>query len=106
MLPQSFSESELDSVRESYSAFVDHYAAECGIDNPDELRDEVERIGNVGELLKVDTQEAQDALRETADEIEKEEHPRWEDDENSGSVIHSDTCTDGELESMFSTLGK
>ena len=105
-LPQCFGDSELETVREAFSKFIDQYDADCDIANPDELRDEAIRIGNVGELLKVNTDGAQDALRESADEIEKEESARWEDDEDRRSVVNPDACSDGELDSMFGTLGK
>ena len=106
VLPQCFGESELETVREAYSKYVDQYGAECDIENPDELRDEAVRVGNVGELLKVNTDGAQDALRESADEIEKEESARWEDDDDRHSVVDPDACSDGELDSMYGTLGK
>lgn len=103
-LPQSFAESELDTVRGAYSEFADRYAAECDLRNPDELREEASRVGNVGDLLQVDTDAAQDMLRESAREIEKEEESRWDDDDDRRGGGDSDVCSD-ELDSMFGTLG-
>ena len=105
VLPLSFAESELDSVRGAYSEFADQYAAECDLRNPDELREEASRVGNVGDLLQVDTDAAQDMLRESADEIEKEVESRWDDDDDRRGGGDSDVCSDGELDSMFGTLG-
>ena len=105
-LPRFFEESELKSVREAYASFVDQYVAECDSGNPDELRDEAVRVGNLGEALNVNTDEAQDALKASADEIESEEGSPWEDDGDRGRVVDADACSDGELDSMFGTLGK
>ena len=107
-LPQSFAESELDKVRVAYSDFADEYAAEFDSKNPDEIREEASRIGNVGDLLKVDTDAAQERLREFADEIENEEESRWDDDDErggGGGGGGSNVCSDRELDSMFGTLG-
>ena len=105
-LPRYFSESELETVREAYSYFAERYPDECDLRNPDELRDEATRIGNVGDLLQVDTDSAQTALKESADEIEKEEGSGWDDDDDRrGGGGDSGGCSDGELDSMFGTLG-
>jgi len=106
VLPQFLGKSELQSVREAYSNFVGRYPTECYIEDPGDLRDEAVRVGNVGKLLKVDTEDAQDALTESADEIEREERGGWEDDEDRGHVVDSDPCSDKELDSMFGTLRK
>ncbi len=105
-LPLSFEESELVTVREAYSEFIDSYAAECDLKNPDELREEASRIGSVGELLAVDTDAAQDVLRESADEVETEQESRWDDDdERRGDGGDPEMCSDRELDGMFGTLG-
>lgn len=106
-LPESFDATELEAVRVAYSEFVDRHAAECGLgDHPDELRDNAARIGDIGELLQVDTDAAQAALREVADEIERKESRDWDDDDDRrGGGAGSDECSDGELDSMFGTLG-
>jgi hypothetical protein len=76
-LPENFEETELEAVRAAYSEFADQHATECYLTNPDELRGEAARIGALGDLLQVDTDFAQGALRERADEIEREEPPEW-----------------------------
>ncbi len=106
VLPLSFEKSELDTFRETYSEFAGKYAAECDLNDPDELRDEASRIGNVGELFKVDTAEAQDMLSESAKRIEEEEESRWDGDESrTSSDGSSEVCSDIELDAMFGTLG-
>jgi hypothetical protein len=105
-LPGAFEAAEVKNIREAYSAFADRYSKECDISNPDELRDEASRLGDVGDLLQVDTDAAQDTMRESADEIEKEEGSGWDDDDDRrGCGGSSDECSDGELDSMFGTLG-
>jgi hypothetical protein len=103
-LPETFEEAELEAVRAAYSEFADRRASECDFTNPDELRDEASRIGEVGDLLQVDTDSAQGALKETADEIERTEPQEWDGDDSGGGG-GSDECSDGELDSMFGTLG-
>jgi len=104
-LPLSFTETELNTVREAYSKFADQYAAECDLNNPDELRDEAARIENIGALFGVDTDSAQEMLRESAHEIEKEEESGWDNDDWQGNVSDSEMCSDRELDAMFGTLG-
>jgi hypothetical protein len=103
-LPNSFIDTELKAIREAYAEFADHYADKCDLSNPDELRDEASRIGDVGDLLQVDTDYAQDTLKDSAVEIEKDQESGWdEDDRDYGG--RSDECSDRELDSMFGTLG-
>lgn len=103
-LPQSFAESELETVRESFSEFADWYSGECDLKDPSELRDEASRIGHVGQLLQVDTAAAQETLKESADTLEREEQSPWDDDDDLRSGRDPDICLNGELDSMFSTL--
>jgi hypothetical protein len=109
VLPRrTFARSELDDIREAYSDFVDECAVDCGLSDPEEIREEASRIESVGNLLSVDTESAQESLRETADEIQtKEEHNQdWDsDDESRGRRSSTDECSDSELDSMFGTLG-
>lgn len=104
-LPKLFAESELQTVREAYSTFLDGYGTSCDLTNPDELREEASRVGNVGDLLKVDTDSAQESLRESADEIESQEPERPDDDDDRRGGGDSEICSDAELDSMFGTLG-
>jgi hypothetical protein len=103
-LPQSFVVSELESVRVAYSEYADQYAAECDLTNPDELREQASRISDIGDLLQVDTNTAQETLRQSAHEIEVEQESRWDDDDYRRGGGSSDECSDGELDSMFGTL--
>ena len=105
-LPKCFAKSELEMVRIAYSAFTDKYGKSCGLSNPDELREEASRVGDVGDLLEVDTKSAQDSLRESADEIESEE-PETPDDDGVNHPLDagdSEVLSDLELDSMFGTL--
>jgi hypothetical protein len=104
-LPQSFCEADLETVRVSYSEFADTFASSRDLGNhPDELREKASRIGEIGDLLEVDTEAAQNAIKETADEIERTEPQEWDGDDSRGGGV-SDECSDGELDSMFGTLG-
>lgn len=104
--PESFGTQELQAIGYGYSNFADAYSTECDISSPDELRDEATRIGEVGDILNVDTDEAQKTMRESADEIEESEGTGWDDDdERRSSGGNPAECSDGELDSMFGTLG-
>jgi hypothetical protein len=102
--PASFDESELESIRMEYSDYAERYASECDLTNPQELREEASRMGVVGKALHVNTNSAQETLRESAHNIEEEESDRDDDDDRRGGGI-SEECSDVELDSMFSTLG-
>lgn len=104
VLPNSFIESELNTVRVAYSTFAVRYANNCDLESSDEIRDEASRVGSVGDLLEVDTSSAQESLSALADEIKDEEESRWDDDDDRRSGVSSDVCSDRELDSMFGTL--
>ena len=75
--------------------------------DPEEIRSEASRVEDVGDLLGVNTDNAQETLREAADEIEREreDNPKWDsDDDSRGGGGASDYCSDSELDSMFGTL--
>lgn len=104
---QTFTIYELDQIRDAYNDFVGRYADECDLNDPEEIREEASRIGSVGGLLGVDTDSAEDSLRETAKTIEEEqeEDHEWDsDDESRSGGDSSDSCSDSELDSMFGTL--
>lgn len=103
-LPQSFVESELEIVRETYSEFAEQYPDDCGLSDPEEYREEASRIGNIGDLLNVDTGYVQDRLRESANEIEEERASQWDGDDDRRGNSSFDMCSNGELDSMFGTL--
>ena len=104
-LPQSFSKSDLEAAQHAYSEFAERFATEYDANNPEDIREDASRIGNVGELLDVNTDAQQERLRELADEAEKEQESRWDDDDERRGGGNSNICSDGELDSMFGTLG-
>jgi hypothetical protein len=106
LLPELFDEDELETVRVVYSEFADGHAEECDFTNPDELREEASRIGEIGNLLEVDTESVQEMLKQSANEIEETEGSDWDDDERGSGRGASDECSDIELDSMFGTLGR
>jgi hypothetical protein len=104
---QTFTKSELAKIRESYSDFADVYAVDCGLSDPEEIREEASRIESIGDSLGVNTDSAQESLRDAADEIQtkKEHNMDWDSDDESRGHRLSDECSDSELDSMFGTLG-
>lgn len=104
-LPESFDDAEVEPTRMAYTELAETHACECDISNPDELRDEASRINAVGDTLQVDTDFAQDILRERADEREREEPSNWDSEDRGRGSGSFDECSDGELDSMFRTLG-
>jgi hypothetical protein len=106
-LPQrTFKKSELDKIREPFSDFVDTYAFDCGLSDPEEIRDEASRVESIGDLLGVDTESAQESLRDAADEIQtkKDHNMDWDSDDELRGRRLSDECSNSELDSMFKTL--
>jgi hypothetical protein len=76
-VPNSLVGAELESARQVYAKFAERFVEDCDSDNPDEIRSDAARIGNVGEILGVDTDTEQTTLRDFASEIESEnEKPR------------------------------
>lgn len=108
LLPrQTFEKSEMDNVREAYTDFVEQFSFDCGLSDPEEIREEASRIESIGNILGVDTDSAQESLRETADEMETRQihNQDWDSDrELRGPSGVSAECSDSELDSMFGTL--
>lgn len=102
-VPQSLTAGELEDVRSLFSGFIDTFPSDCDLTDPSELRNAASRIDRVGELLRVNTAAAQDALEKAADEIERDQTD-WDDDDQEYKDGPSQV-TDQELDSMFSTLG-
>lgn len=103
--PEAFAEDELQSARDAYSEYSARYASECTLQDPEELRNEAMRIGEIGDSLLVDTEWAQDVLKSSAGDIEAEQESRWDDadDDRRGSGSYEE-CSNGDLDSMFRTL--
>lgn len=111
-LPHMFSATELEEIQDAYGGFAHGYAegcvsGSCDIDDPESLREEASRVDYVGDLLKVDTQEAQKTIRDYAKKIEEEseEHRDWDDDDGPRGGGSTEECSDRDIDSMFGTLG-
>ena len=103
-LPASFSKPDLDVARQAYSDFAEQFVAEQDDNDPENIRNDVSRIEEVGDVLGVDTSAERETLRERADELENEQARPWEDDDDRRGGGNSDYCSDGDLDSMFGTL--
>jgi len=113
--PEEFSQFEREEIRESYGIFAEEFASECArgeldIKDPELIREEASRVDYVGDLLNVETSDAQKILREYADkrEQEEEEERNWDrdDEHRGGGRSGASDCSDEEIDSMFGTLGK
>ena len=104
--PNSFADHEIQTVRLAYDDYAQRYPDEHTPTGPDGLRDDATRIGNVGEMLGVDTSAEQEKMKELADEIEAERASHWDDDDQDDRVHVPEPvdCPDAELHSMFRTL--
>lgn len=88
ILPRgTFKRSELKDIREAYSNFAEEFAGNCGFSDPETIREEASRVETVGDSLGVDTSSAQESLRETADEIEKEQEEGHGEDSDRHSGV-------------------
>lgn len=103
-VPNSLVGAELASARQAYAEFAERFVEDRESDNPDEIRSDAARIGNVGEILGVDTDTEQTTLRDFASEIESENEKPWEDDDDRHWGGNAEECLDRELDSMFGTL--
>lgn len=112
-LPDSFTSPELEEIKDAYAGFADDYARDCAtgrldLDDPEVIREEASRVDYIGELLGVDTKAAQKAIRDyaTKKEQESEEDRDWDgDDDGPRGGGSSEECSDGDIDSMFGTLG-
>jgi hypothetical protein len=105
--PDYFTEDELQGVRETFDEFAERYPSDCDLGNPEELRAEASRVGEIGKLLDVNTDGSQSAFKRSADEIEEEQRSNWDPDPD---IRHSapavDVFSDPDLNSMFGTLAE
>lgn len=103
--PDHVAESDLAAIRADFAEFADNYSRSCDIMDPDEIREESLRLGSVGESLTVATDEAQERLRDAAEQIESEGGGRPEPDEDEWREVDmADRFTESDLDSMFGTL--
>ncbi len=112
--PDSFTSLELEEIKDRYAGFADDYARDCAagrldLDDPEVIREEASRVDYVGDLLDVDTKEAQKAIRDyaTKREQESEDDRDWDadDDDRPRGGGSSEECSDRDIDSMFGTLG-
>lgn len=111
-LPELFNISELRGIKDNYAEFAEKHARDCAegrldVEDPESIREEASQMDDVGESLGVDTQAAQETIRNyaTKKEQESEAEVDWDsDDDRRSSGDSSDNCSDGELDSMFGTL--
>ncbi|WP_367873590.1 restriction endonuclease [Luteolibacter sp. Populi] len=76
-------------------------------DEPDEIRGVADRIESIGRFFELDTQTAETAMKEYADEKEGEIEERrdWEPDDDDRSIdLSEEHFSDDALDSMFRTL--
>jgi hypothetical protein len=103
----------LEEIKDAYAGFADDYARDCAtgrldLDDPEVIREEASRVDYVGDLLGVDTKEAQKTIRDyaTKKEQESEEDRDWDsDDDGPRGGGSSEECSDGDIDSMFGALG-
>ena len=104
VVPTSLVDAELAFVREAYAEFAERFVEDRDSDNPDEIRSDAARIGNIGDVLGVDTDTEQVMLRDFASEIETANEKPWEGDDERRWAGNAEECLDRELDSMFGTL--
>lgn len=107
LFPDRFDEEGLECIRKAYIEFTKTYPKRCDLSNPENIREEATRIGVIGEIFKVDTEDTQTALWDEAYRIEEDEpldDDRWSEDGQDGALRGE--CPDIEIESMFRTLGE
>jgi hypothetical protein len=109
--PDLFTDIELDDIRDSYAGFAwqyssDYVTGKCDATDPETIREEASRLENIGDLLDVNTETEQKAIRDYADQVERESESSrdWDEEGSSGGTGRSDSCSDGELDAMFGTL--
>jgi hypothetical protein len=104
LLPGLFDAGDIDALREAFASLTSRYPeiVEDAL-SPDDLRLDARKLALVGSQFGVDTEATEDALREMANEMERDE-----DEGDEGTDWRRETpgveCTDNDLDSMFSTL--
>lgn len=115
VIPGEFSNADLGQIREAFAERSDEFGNECengyfDIDDPEVIRTDAARINYIGDKLGVDTKWAEKTIRDYADKKEREadddRDSSRDDDDDRFRWSASDHCSDGELDSMFGTLGE
>ena len=84
---------------------IEDYGAKSDARKPEDLRSEASTIDDIGTMLGIDTDDVQQELRDSADDIENDSAQDWDPDDERPSMGGQEVeCTNDELESMFGTL--
>jgi hypothetical protein len=108
-IPDLFTQSELDDLTEGFTSFADGFAEDTpysGINNPEHLHEDADRIEALGKFFKADIDEASKSIRDFADNKAGDLDPPddWGRGGGHSSGGSGESCSDGDLDSMFNTL--
>jgi len=92
-----------EDIRRQFGKYLD--SSSYDDDDPNSLREEVEKVTGLGKALGIDVSKKIKALEEHAEYLEENATPDSDDDERRGSGPSvSDYCSDAEIDSIFQNL--
>lgn len=109
-IPTAFTESEMIGIGCEFDRFAERYFDElmdADMTDPEEIREAADRFGKVGIFFSVDTTETVQSIKDVADQKEQESDRggNWDPDGERQGGSDVDHFSNGEMDSMFRTLG-
>lgn len=105
--PEVVTDDIVKSVKDRFIEYTQNDILNCYYDDPDFYRDDAYKIEELAKQFEVDMSDKIETLQQRAEELEAEQAPDEEyDHEGYSSGGSSDYCSDGDIDSMFSTLNK
>lgn len=106
LFPETITNDVVESMKDK---FMEVAQQDMGYshDDPDYYREDASKIEKLAKQFEVDMSDRIKELEDQARELEEEQRPDEPDDhEGYGSRGGSDLCSDGDIDSIFSTLNK
>ncbi len=106
LFPEVIANDAVESIKDKFME-VAHQDMSYPPDDPDAYRSEAYKIEKLAKQFEVDMSDRISELEAHARELEEEQRPdELYDHEDYGSGGGSDSCSDGDIDSIFSTLNK
>lgn len=107
LFPEVITDDVVDSMKDKFIDYTQKDIWNYHDEDPDYYRDDAYKIEELAKQFEVDMSDTIKALESRATELEEEQRPDEPDDlEGYSSGRGSDSCSDSDIDSIFSTLRK
>jgi len=102
--PATFSSSEKEEIAKLFVGVTKDYVSGGASDNPDTVRQDIERVESLAKKFDVDMSETIKKLESQAEELEADAKGDPPDDERRSKSAMEEWCSNEEIQSIFDSL--